>query len=68
MNNKTTGFASPSQGYEEQNIDLNRLLIHNPLPPTFFDLKQGICPLLGAQRLFADSRPLHNPRVRRHGA
>lgn len=35
MNGKTTGFASPSQGYEEQNIDLNRLLIHNP-PATYF--------------------------------
>jgi len=33
--NKTTGFASPAQGYEEQGIDLNRLLIHNP-PATYF--------------------------------
>jgi len=32
---KTTGFASPAQGYEEQIIDLNRLLIQNP-PATFF--------------------------------
>jgi len=35
MDKKTTGFASPAQGYEEQNIDLNRLLIHNP-PATYF--------------------------------
>jgi DNA polymerase V len=35
MSTKTTGFASPAQGYEEQNIDLNRLLIRNP-PATFF--------------------------------
>jgi len=32
---KATGFASPAQGYEEQNIDLNRLLILNP-PATYF--------------------------------
>jgi len=32
---KTTGFASPAQGYEEQSIDLNSLLIHNP-PATYF--------------------------------
>jgi len=35
MGEKTTGFASPAQGYEEQAIDLNRLLIHNP-PATYF--------------------------------
>jgi len=35
MDIKTTGFASPAQGYEEQSIDLNRLLIHNP-PATYF--------------------------------
>ena len=32
---KTSGFASPAQGYEEQTIDLNRLLVHNP-PATYF--------------------------------
>ena len=32
---KATGFAAPTQGYEEQGIDLNRLLIHNP-PATYF--------------------------------
>jgi len=35
MEQKTTGFASPAQGYEEQSIDLNRLLIRNP-PATYF--------------------------------
>ena len=35
MDAKTTGFASPAQGYEDQAIDLNRLLIHNP-PATYF--------------------------------
>jgi len=35
MEPKTTGFASPAQGYEEEGIDLNRLLIHNP-PATYF--------------------------------
>jgi len=34
MELKTTGFASPAQGYEEEGIDLNRLLIHNP-PATY---------------------------------
>ena len=35
MERKATGFASPTQGYEEQGIDLNRLLIRNP-PATYF--------------------------------
>jgi len=35
MDTKTTGFASPAQGYEEQIIDLNRLLVSNP-PATYF--------------------------------
>jgi len=35
METKTTGFASPTQGYEEQTIDLNSLLIRNP-PATYF--------------------------------
>ena len=35
MDKKATGFASPTQGYEEQAIDLNRLLIRNP-PATYF--------------------------------
>ena len=35
MDKKATGFASPAQGYEEDWIDLNRVLIHNP-PATIF--------------------------------
>ena len=35
MDKKATGFASPTQGYEEQGIDLNQLLIKNP-PATYF--------------------------------
>jgi DNA polymerase V len=35
MERKPTGFASPAQGYEDETIDLNRLLIHNP-PATYF--------------------------------
>ena len=35
MDKKAKGFASPTQGYEEQGIDLNRLLIRNP-PATYF--------------------------------
>jgi len=35
MPEKTTGFASPAQGYEEEGIDLNRLLIRNP-PATIY--------------------------------
>jgi DNA polymerase V len=34
MNAKTTGFASPAQGYENATIDLNRLLVSNP-PATY---------------------------------
>jgi len=36
MDKKATGFASPTQGYEEQGIDLNRLLIRNP-PAAYFE-------------------------------
>jgi len=35
MPEKTTGYASPAQGYEEEGIDLNRLLIRNP-PATIY--------------------------------
>jgi DNA polymerase V len=35
MTGKATGFASPAQGYEEQTIDLHRLMVVNP-PATFF--------------------------------
>jgi DNA polymerase V len=48
MTGKTSGFASPSQGYEEQNIDLNRLLIHNPPATYFFRLETGDLSAFGA--------------------
>lgn len=32
---KCTGFVSPAQGYEDQAIDLNKLLVRNP-PATYF--------------------------------
>jgi len=32
---KASGFASPALGYEEESIDLNRLLIHNPSATIF---------------------------------
>jgi len=37
--NKTTGFASPAQGYEEQGIDLSRLLVNNPAATYYFRLE-----------------------------
>ncbi|MCL2185704.1 MAG: hypothetical protein FWB86_07625 [Treponema sp.] len=38
---KPSGFASPAQGYEEQYIDLNRLLIKNPHSTYFFKLNSS---------------------------
>ncbi|MDR0290341.1 MAG: hypothetical protein LBI06_05335, partial [Treponema sp.] len=38
---KTTGFASPAQGYEVAAIDLNSLLITNPPATYFFRLESG---------------------------
>jgi DNA polymerase V len=38
---KTTGFASPAQGYEAAPIDLNSLLITNPPATYFFKLESG---------------------------
>jgi DNA polymerase V len=38
---KTTGFASPAQGYEDETIDLNRLLVRNPPATFFFRLESG---------------------------
>jgi hypothetical protein len=35
MAKRTTGFASPAQGYEAKGIDLNSLIIQNP-PATLF--------------------------------
>jgi len=50
MDIKTTGFASPAQGYEEQGIDLNRLLIHNPPATYFLRLETGEMAALGLPR------------------
>ena len=47
---KTTGFSSPAQGYEEQNIDLNRLLVQNPPATYFFRLESGDMGALGLPR------------------
>jgi len=46
---KTTGFASPAQGYEAQSIDLNSLLIHNPPATYFFRLNSSEMSSLGLQ-------------------
>ena len=50
MNTKATGFASPAQGYEEEGIDLNRLLIRNPPATYFFRLDSGDMAALGLSR------------------
>jgi len=47
MNPKTTGFASPAQGYEEQGIDLNRLYIQHPAATFFFRLASADMENLG---------------------
>jgi len=38
---KTTGFASPAQGYEDNMIDLNELLIKNPSSTYLFRLESS---------------------------
>ena len=35
---KTSGFASPAQGYEDTTIDLNALLVHHPAATYYFRL------------------------------
>ena len=47
MEHKTTGFASPAQGYENSTIDLNGLLIKNPPATFFFRLESGDMARLG---------------------
>jgi DNA polymerase V len=47
---KTTGFASPAQGYEEQAIDLNRLLIRNPPATIYVRLDSNDIEALGLVR------------------
>jgi len=44
---KTTGFASPAQGYENTTIDLNGLLVKNPPATFFFRLESGDMKKLG---------------------
>lgn len=44
---KTTGFASPSQGYEDTNIDLNELLVKNPSSTYLFRLDSSDLAELG---------------------
>jgi DNA polymerase V len=41
MGQKTSGFASPAQGYEDSAIDLNGLLIRNPPATYFFRLESA---------------------------
>ena len=50
MDTKTTGFASPAQGYEDQTIDLNRLLVHNPPATYFLRLESSDMAVLGMAR------------------
>ena len=50
MPEKTTGFASPAQGYEEQTIDLNRLLIRNPPATIYVRLDSSDMEALGLVR------------------
>jgi len=50
MGNTTSGFASPAQGYEEQNIDLNRELIKNPPATIFVRLDSADMENLGLSR------------------
>jgi DNA polymerase V len=50
MGGKTSGFASPAQGYEVENIDLNSLLIRNHSATYFFRLDSGEMAELGLQK------------------
>ena len=50
MDTKTTGFASPAQGYEDKTIDLNSLLIHNPSATYFMRLETSEMTPLGLPR------------------
>ena len=44
---KVTGFASPAQGYEENSIDLNTLLVKSPSSTYFFRLESSDMDKLG---------------------
>jgi DNA polymerase V len=68
MTAKTTGFASPAQGYEEQSIDLNKLFINNPAATYFLRLKSADMESLGIPQgslLIVDRsiNPTHNSLV-----
>ena len=68
MTAKTTGFASPAQGYEEQGIDLNSLLIQNAPATYFYRLETAEMEQLGLQQgslLIVDrsKNPTHNSLV-----
>jgi DNA polymerase V len=41
MGLKASGFASPAQGYEDNTIDLNALLVKRPAATFFFRLESG---------------------------
>jgi len=41
MQGKTTGFASPAQGYEQAAIDFNALLVKRPSSTFYFKLDTG---------------------------
>ena len=47
---KATGFASPAQGYEDTDIDLNELLVKNPPATYFFRLESGDMSDMGLPR------------------
>ena len=68
MEKKTSGFASPTQGYEEQNIDLNRYLVDNPPASYYMRLESGEMTALGLPEgslLIVDrsKAPVHNSFV-----
>jgi DNA polymerase V len=47
---KSSGFASPAQGYEESSIDFNALLVQHPAATFFFGLASGDMEDLGLPR------------------
>jgi DNA polymerase V len=47
MGQKTSGFASPAQGYEDSTIDLNGLLVRNPPATYFYRLESSDMDALG---------------------
>lgn len=65
IGHKMSGFASPSQGYEEQGIDLNRLLVKNQSSTYFFRLETEEMAEMGLSKgalLIIDRslKPAHN--------